>query len=290
VPTPSENVRAVLRPGVQRFRAATSRARILPSFLIIGAQRAGTTSLFIYLSRHPHVTGPTSGDGTVPWPKELHFFDKRFSLGLDWYRSFFPLVAARRLVRLRGHDLVAGEATPSYLFHPAAPERVAACLPEVRLIALLRNPIERAFSQYQKWRRMGREHLTFERAIESEVRPRRSRERPRSYLARGIYVEQLERWLASFPREQLLVIRSEDLMSSPAEVYGEVVDFLGVERWEPESFVLRNRASYAPIDPDLRARLEEHFAEPNARLARLLGRDFGWTASPTVELGAQRQA
>jgi Sulfotransferase domain len=278
--------------------------RILPSFLVIGAQRAGTTSLFVYLSQHPHVAGPTSGDGTVSWPKELHFFDKRFSLGLDWYRTFFPLVPARQLARLRGRDLVAGEATPSYLFHPEAPERVAACLPEVRLIAILRNPIERAYSHYQKRRRMGREHLSFQRAVESEERPGRKPDRRRSYLARGLYAEQLERWLAYFPREKLLVLRSEDLMADPAGVYAKVVDFLALERWQPESFVLRNRASYAPIDPALRARLEERFTEPNLRLARLLGRDFGWTraaatdvapsevttTSGAVQLGARRQA
>jgi hypothetical protein len=304
-----ERVRTALRPAAQRFRVATSRARILPSFLVIGAQRAGTTSLFIYLSEHPHVAGPTGGDGTVRWPKELHFFDKRFSFGLDWYRRFFPLAAERRLARLRNRDLLAGEATPSYLFHPEAPERVAACLPEVRLIAILRNPIERAFSHYQLRRRMGREHLKFARAIKAEERQNRRGDRRRSYLARGLYAEQLERWLAYFPREQLLVIRSEDLMTYPAEVYGEVVDFLELERWKPDSIVLRNRASYAPIGPVLRAHLEKYFAESNLRLARLLGRDFGWTtpagaetapeplaapelrtASGAVELGARRQA
>lgn len=290
VTVPAERVKAPLRPAAQRFRAATSGARILPSFLVIGAQRAGTTSLFDYLSRHPQVAGPSSGDGSVAWPKELHFFDERFSRGLDWYRAFFPLALTRSLARLRGGELVAGEATPSYLFHPATPRRVAETLPDVRLVALLRDPVERAYSHFQLWRRTGRERLSFEEAVEAEHRRSnggtarrrtgaraRGRRRRRSYLARGLYAEQLERWLEWFPRGQFLVIPSEDLMTRPAETYREVLDFLGLEPREGESFALRNQLSYAPVDPLLRARLEEHFAEPNARLARLLDREFGWT-------------
>jgi hypothetical protein len=273
----------------RRFRHATSRARILPSFIIIGAQRAGTTSLFDYLCRHPDVAGPTAASEDIAWSKELHFFDDRFSRGVDWYRALFPLALTRRIARATGGDLVAGEATPYYLFHPAVPERVAATLPDVRLIALLRDPIERAYSHFQLARRKGREKLSFEDALAAE--PERLAEdepyladptyrsrhhRHHSYVARGLYAEQLERWFAQFPREQLLVLRAEDFLARPAEVYGDVLGFLGLRPWQLNDFVPRNRGSYAPIDPALRARLEERFAEPNARLARLLGRDFDW--------------
>jgi Sulfotransferase domain len=291
-----DGAKAALRPALRRFRVATSRHRILPSFLIIGAQRAGTTSLFHYLEQHPEVAAPSGGDPSVWWSKELHYFDKRYARGLEWYRSFFPLEVTRRGARVRGRDLVAGEASPYYLFHPEVPARVAEVLPDVRLIALLRDPIERAYSHYQLSRRQGIEHLPFEQAIAAEekrlaetgaskeaarlrrARIARNRRSVRSYLSRGLYAEQLERWYAHFPREQILVLRTEDMQADPAAVYGQVLDHLGLTHWSPPDFVQRNRASYAPIDPVLRERLEERFVEPNARLAELLGRDFGWTA------------
>jgi hypothetical protein len=282
----------------RRFREATSRARILPSYLIIGAQRAGTTSLYDYLCRHPDVAGPTAAKTDIPWAKELHFFDDKFWLGVDWYRSFFPLAATRAVIRRRGGDLLAGEASPSYLFHPAVPERVAVTVPNVRLIALLRDPIERAYSHYQLMVRTGREKLSFEEAVAAEddrlaAEEERMRADPQyssanyrhyAYLTRGLYADQLERWLAYFSREQLLVVRAEDFRAKPGEVYAEIIAFLGLRPWQPDEFPPRNRASYAPIDPALRARLEERFAEPNARLARLLDRDFGWSsAAPVAE-------
>jgi hypothetical protein len=284
-----------LRPAARRFRIATRGARILPGFIIIGAQRAGTTSLFYYLRRHPEIRRPSSGDGSVDWPKELHFFDEHYARGLDWYRTFFPLAAERKLARMRGRNLVAGEATPYYLFHEAVPERVAASLPDVRLIALLRDPVERAYSHYQLMRRTGREKLSFAKAIAAEEKRLANQglnqeaqtrnasgnrghhhHRHRAYLSRGLYADQLERWYAHFPREQLMVIRAEDFLSRPTEIYSEVLRFLGVREWQPTDFIARNRGSYAPIDPELRAHLEERLAEPNARLAALLGWERTW--------------
>ncbi|HEU4450781.1 MAG TPA: sulfotransferase [Gaiellaceae bacterium] len=313
MPVVPERVKPLLRPALRRFRAATGNRRIAPSFLVIGAQRAGTTTLFYHLRRHPNITAPRGADPRVSWVKELHFFDEKFSLGFDWYRSFFPLEVTRRIHRRRGGEVVAGEATPSYIFHPLAPERVAATLPDVRLVALLRDPIERAYSHYQLMRRTGRETLSFEEALAKEekrlaavagrttddgIARRRGNWRPdhhrrhRAYFARGLYAEQLERWFAHFPREQLLVVRAEDMLADPARIYADVLAFIGVAPWEPEDFTPRNVGAYAPIDPELRARLEERYAEPNERLNRLLGRDFGWASSVPAGpgIGAPRQA
>jgi Sulfotransferase domain len=297
-----DKTRTRLRPR-RRFRLATRRARILPSFLVVGAQRAGTTSLFDYLGRHPDVASPAGGEESVAWAKELHFFDDKFWRGVDWYRSFFPTVAGQRVARLRGGDLVTGEATPYYLFHPAVPGRVAATLPEVRLVALLRDPIERAYSHYQLMCRKGLEQLSFEDAVTAEAERLAGEEerliadphyrsyhhRHHAYLARGLYADQLERWLGHFPREQLMVLHAEEFFARPAEMYAQVLAFLGLRPHRPDNFRHRNRASYAPIDPKLRARLEERLAEPNARLARLLGRDFGWGSSaPAAEQASER--
>jgi hypothetical protein len=275
-------------------RRATGRAaRILPSFIVIGAQRAGTTSLFDYLCRHPDVAPPTPPKKEVWWWKELHFFDYRFWRGLDWYRSCFPLALSRTLARRRGHDLVTGEATPSYIVHPAVPERIASTLPDVRLIALLRDPIERAYSHHQLMVRTGREDLSFEDALAAEderlagevdrmladPRYRSTEFRDHTYVMRGLYADQLERWFAHVPREQMLVIGAEDFLADPAGTYDKVLSFVGLRPWQLQQFRPRNRASYAPIEPATRTRLEERFAEPNARLAELLARDFAWTGT-----------
>jgi hypothetical protein len=293
---------------------------MLPTFLIIGAQRAGTTSLFTHLHRRPDVVKPRNADSSIDWSKELHFFDENYWRGVDWYRAFFPLEATRRAARLVGRDLVSGESTPYYLFHPAVPARVAATLPDVRLIALLRNPVERAYSHYQMMVKLGKEHLSLEEALAAEpkrlagVEEELLKERPtwengqrahhhhrhRAYIGRGLYAEQLERWFEHFPREQLLVLRAEDFFARPEEILAQVFEFIGLRPWDGLEFKRRNIGSYAPIEPEVRARLEARFAEPNARLARLLGRDLGWdsplepdgdaVAAPGAEAETHRSA
>src|SRR5829696_2925086 len=126
---------------------------MLPSFLIIGIQRAGTAPLFNVLRQHPEVVGPTGVHENLSWSRELHFFEDRFERGLNWYRSCFPLRTNQVVARLKGAAVLAGEATSSYLYAPDVPERVAATLPEARMIALLRHPVERAYWHFESNRR-----------------------------------------------------------------------------------------------------------------------------------------
>ncbi len=243
------------------------------------------------------MAGPSGGDAAVWWTKETHFFDEKFSKGTDWYRAFFPLASTRERCRKHGGELLAGEATPYYMFHPAVPARVARTLPDVKLIALLRNPVERAYSHYQMMSRTGRESLGFEEALAAEPRrlagaeealmtdtetylPKGSRahhqHRHRAYFSRGLYAEQLGRWLAHFPREQLLVIKTEDMIAHPAETYAKTLEFLGLYEWGLEDFPRYNQKKYASIDPGTRAGLERRYAEPNARLVELFGEGLTW--------------
>jgi len=185
---------------------------------------------------------------------------------------------------------LAGEASPSYLFHPFAPQRVAELLPDVRLVALVRDPVDRAFSHYQHEVAFGREPLSFEQALDQEEeRMRGELERMRdpayfshawwnyTYASRGLYAEQLERWLAVFPREQLLVVSSEDLLERPGETYSRVLEFLGAPPHELDSYPRIFVREYDRMDPRTRERLSAQFGEPNAGLYELLGRDLGWT-------------
>jgi hypothetical protein len=281
VPTP---LRVLARNAIWAYGSATSSLRPLPDFLIIGAQKAGTTALYSYLRRHPEITGPI-------W-KEVSFFDRRYARGVAWYRGHFPTVLRHAYIRRRhGHDPIVGEASPSYLFHPLAPQRVAGLLPEVRLIAILRDPVDRAHSHYHHEVALGREHLSFEDALAREdERMRGELERiqadPRyfsrawwshTYLARGRYAEQLERWLAVFPRDRLLVLTSEELAAEPARTYGRVLEFLGAAPFELASFPRLLERQYEDMNSETRARLAEDFAEPNRRLEELLGRELAWT-------------
>jgi hypothetical protein len=282
IPTIPAPARFVARNAVWTYGRATAAARPLPGFLIIGAQKAGTTALYSYLREHPAIAGP-------PW-KEVSFFDRHFWRGDAWYRGHFPNRLYLRRMRTRtGVEPIVGEASPSYVFHPLAPQRVAALVPDVRLIVLVRNPIDRALSHYHHEVALGREALRFEEALEQEEtrlegEPARMLD-PRyfshawwnfTYLSRGRYAEQLERWLEIFPRERLLVVPSEDLLDRPDETYGHVLEFLGAPPHELDSYPRIFSRDYAEMDPGTRDRLRDSFAEPNRRLYELMGRDLGW--------------
>jgi hypothetical protein len=267
-------VRVVLRNAVWTFGRATSTVRPLPDFLILGAQKAGTTALYAYLRWHPGITGPS-------W-KEVSFFDRHYGRGTAWYRGHFPLRSRGRLV---------GEASPGYLFHPLAPERVREIVPAAKLIVLVRDPVDRALSHYHHEVALGREPLTFEEALDAEPVRTRGEEAKMlrepgyfsrawwdyTYLARGRYAEQIERWFAVFPREQLLVVPSEELSSDPSGSYARVLDFLGVAAHDLSDYPRVYEQTYGEMRPETRRRLTEHFAEPNRRLYDLLGRDLGWS-------------
>jgi hypothetical protein len=260
-------------------RRLTARLRLLPDFLVVGAQRAGTTSLYQYLVAHPPVGAPLR--------KEVHFFDLHYGRGLGWYRSHFPLRARRTAVERSGRRFVCGEASPYYLYHPAAAERAARTVPDARLLAILRNPVDRAFSHYHHERERGREPLSFEEALARE--PERlagqservaaggesEAHRVFSYLARGRYAEQLEPWLARFPRDRLLVLGSEAFYADPRAAMARVFAFLGLPPHEG-SHRAYNANRYAPMDPAMRRKLLEFFAPENERLFTLLGERFDW--------------
>jgi len=274
IPSIPEPVRAVLRNAVWSYGKATSTLRPLPGFLIIGAQKAGTTALYAYLRRHPQIAGPS-------W-KEVSFFDRHYARGEAWYRGNFP-----NALRARG---LVGEASPSYLFHPLAPQRAAALVPDAKLIALVRNPVDRALSHYQHEVALGREPLSFEDALEAED-GRLGGEEARmvadpsyfshawwnyTYRARGHYAEQLERWLEHFPAQQLLIVPSEELLGSPVDAHARVLQFLGVPARRLDSYPRVFERQYEPMLKETRVRLAAEFAEPNRRLYELLGRDLGW--------------
>jgi hypothetical protein len=258
------------------FHRISSPLRVLPDFIIIGTMKGGTTSMFQYLALHPHVH--------PPFRKEIKYFDIHYPKGLGWYRSHFPL-----WLKMRDGGLT-GEATPYYLFHPLAAARMANVLPKVKLILMLRNPVDRTYSHYNHMLRVGREPLPFEEAIAAE--PERINGEDEkivadpnystfmhghySYLARSRYVEHLPRWLEVFPREQILILPSEEQTRAPAVTFQKALDFLGLNAWQPKNFEIFKRGSYEKMPVDTRKKLVNYFRPYNQQLYDLLGMKFDW--------------
>jgi hypothetical protein len=274
-----ESVKSPLRRLRSDYRQLTAPLRGLPSALVIGAQRSGTTSIFNYLVQHPDVLPPLG--------KEIHYFDFHYSRGVRYYRGRFPYSH-----RLR-EGTITLDATPYYLVHPLVPQRAAQLLPDVKLIALLRNPIERAYSHYQHEVRDGREPLSFVEAIDREAErlageEERLRNEPGyyswnhhrySYTHRGLYIEQLRRWLQHFPRSQLLVLQSEFMYRQPAEATARVHRFLGLKDHRLERYEdTYQRGNYErSMPPELRTRLARYFEPYNRELFQFLGEEYDWT-------------
>ncbi len=258
----------------------------MPDFLIIGTQRGGTTSLYNYLLAHPQIAAATR--------KEVHFFDNNFHLGISWYRAQFPSIIQHDMGETgQSQRFITGEASPYYLFHPLAPARAALIVPKTKLIVLLRNPVDRAYSHHCRTVKKGRETLSFEDALaQEEIRTRDEGQRLAAdphyysynhqyytYLARGIYVDQLQRWMNYFPKEQFLIIKSEDFYATPDMKLREIFMFLGlpeVPSVQQQEYKQFNRYSQGQMEPEMRKRLLTYFEPYNERLYTLLGRDFGW--------------
>ena len=272
---PRTDDRRLKRPPSLAFRLLTASARVRPNFIIIGAMKSGTSSLFSYLCRHPSVAPPLR--------KETHFFNLAMPAGrsLAWYKAHFPLRA-----EMRGRRLV-GEATPEYLFNSKVPGRIADLRP-IKLIAILRDPVERAISHYHHEVRMGREYLSIEDAMRLEDERLEMATRPgredletynhASYKKRGLYLEQLERYWRVFPREDVLVVGTRDLHERPAKVVDETLRFLGVaDTGADYDFARKNAAPTKGVVPErVREALAASFEEPNRLLFRSLGCQALW--------------
>jgi hypothetical protein len=252
---------------VEKARDAPSAAQLLgkpeigtlPDFVIIGAQKGGTSLLYKLLIRHPLVEPAAT--------KELHFFDNNFSEGPSWYGRYLP---QRKCIDDR--MTVSGEATPSYLLDPLVPERMAKAVPDAKLIALLRNPVDRAYSHYQMWVRRGDEIRSFGEATQREM----AGETEARYLVRGLYAEQLERFSYFAERGHLLVMKSEDFFSRRWDILGRVLAFLDLPPLQPFEVRPSTKTAYPPMDTATRRQLEAYFEPHNQRLYEYLGVDFGW--------------
>jgi len=265
----------------------------LPNFLVVGAMKCGTSSMARHLGSHPSVF--------MAAEKEVNFFDVNFDRGVDWYRRHFDGVQ---------DEIAVGESTP-YLYHPDTARRMASVLPDARLILLLRNPVDRAYSHYWHMRARGRETLEFADALDAEPERLTEGETSRlffSYADRGHYIRDIRRLLEHYPRSALKVTLLEEMNDEAEATFRDVCRFLEVrDHHLPEDLGKRfnsyvqfrstrvrelaqrlpglagrvvgrlntsRRGSYPPMSPAMRERLAEEYRDSNDALARFLDRDL----------------
>lgn len=266
-----------------------------PDFLIIGGQKCGTTALYHYLSQHPQILPAKR--------KEIHYFDYRANRGDLWYRRCFP--TQRQIQREHKRlslPVITGEASPSYLIYPNAAPRAVAFVPDAKLLVLLRNPVDRAWSHYQmnrskgevydreQKRQMPREPLSFEEALEQEdgrlekalARMEKGDEhsawwRMHSYRMRGLYASQIKRWLEFFPRAQFHFVDSAELHRDTNTSFNRVLEFLQVQPLKLPVYERKLVGGYhEKMKPETRQQLLEFFRPHNEELYQLLDRRFDW--------------
>ena len=258
----------------------TGPLRVLPDFIIIGSMKCGTTSLYYDICEHPCVS-PAAYD-------EIGFFDSNFHLGLNWYRSMFP--TKRRIEDIRRKEGVAitGEDTPFYFWNPVAAKRIQKLLPNIKLITILRNPIDRAYSEYQDLVSSESNSPSFETFIENEINTRRKDSsliteenfeifnQKNSYLLKGIYVDQLKIWAGLFPKEQIFTLSTENLNSEPITALESVFQYLNLPDYKIKNTQRQKQKKYVPMNSQTRKILIEFFKPHNERLFKFIGKKFDW--------------
>ncbi|NEP44043.1 MAG: tetratricopeptide repeat protein, partial [Okeania sp. SIO2H7] len=242
-----------------------------PNFIIIGTVKGGTTSLYNYICQHPQVLPATE--------KEVRFFNKQFERGKDWYFAHFPSIP-------EGEQFLTGEASPTYIYEDEVAARMAASIPDIKLIAMLRNPADRAISHYYMLKKLGQENRSLERAIAGEMEvlskvTNRSLEElsfrdKMGYLKCSLYVYFLQEWAKLFPKNQLLILKSEDLYRQPEQTMKQVFDFLGLSNYENGDYQNYFPGDYPQVNEDIQQELSRFFQPHNRKLEVFLKRKLNW--------------
>ncbi|MBR8828225.1 MAG: sulfotransferase domain-containing protein [Gomphosphaeria aponina SAG 52.96 = DSM 107014] len=242
-----------------------------PNFIVFGSMRCGSSSLYKYLVAHPKIIQGLQ--------KETWFFTRNFNEGKKWYFSHFPPLPENQ-------GFITGEATVSYLYYNLVPKRIAKVVPNIKLIAILRNPVDRAISQYHHWVKLGLETKSLTETLASNLEEikrilkdnEETKSKQTNYLLSSVYIHYLKPWLAIFPREQLLVIPSEELFMNPRKTMNQIYEFLGVPGFELKKYDIYNATSYKSLDEEKTRELKELFQPYNQELEDCLGVKINWNS------------
>lgn len=259
------------------FRRLTARYRALPDFIIIGEAKSGTTSLYKYLEEHPNVVAASN--------KEIGYFsdtNEVYGAGVNWYKSLFPLKIVLKIrTRLYGRTIT-GEASPHYASDPRAPARTWSVLPNVKLIYLVRDPVDRWYSHYRHNQRKGWENKGVEDAFKLEekrlsVYLSGSRDvgavssfRRLSYIRRGQYLANLKKWLKYYSEDQILVMEAEELFKNPEKAFHKVVKFLKIQDVSVKFKRYNYHGEYNVEDQHITSELRDHFQKVNKGIEKYM--------------------
>ena len=267
----------------RHFHGITASLRILPDFLVIGVGRGGTTSCFHYLSQHPSIIGSAYDD--------IGFFDQNFHLGLNWYRSMFPTKFLKKKIAKKFGKCLTYDVTPAYIRKPWVARRIKELFPEIKLIALLRNPVDKAYSHYNsKMQVEGDTKTTFEEIVEEDIKTFQKFENTNSIiddkyfrnhiekspLGRGLYAQQLKIWFELFAPKQILILTSEELSTETNKTMNKIFQFLDLPDYEIPDTAKRSTGNYTNMKMDTRKKLISFFSKYNQDLFKLLNQEFDW--------------
>ena len=260
--------------------ALTGSIRVLPDFLVIGAKRCGTTSLFYHLPEHPCISKSPHDN--------MGFFNDNFHLGVNWYKSFFPTIFTRNKIKSEFGNFLAFDVTTTYMEEESTANNVYQIKPNMKIIVILRNPVDRAYSQYHLNLREKAEKRSFEDAMEEnmnelnkesyeryEIKPKFSVEE-NNYLKKGLYAQQLRHWLNIFPMESMLILSTEEFESNQQVIYNKIFEFLNISQFEVKNTEKMEKGSYPQMKSETRSLLLDYFRSHNNELFKLINKKFDW--------------
>jgi len=260
--------------------ALTGLIRVLPDFLVIGAKRCGTTSLFYHLPEHPCISKSPHDN--------MGFFNDNFHLGVNWYKSFFPTIFTRNKIKSEFGNFLAFDVTTTYMEEESTANNVYQIKPNMKIIVILRNPVDRAYSQYHLNLREKTEKRSFEDAMEEnmnelnkesheryEIKPKFSAEE-NNYLKKGLYAQQLRHWLNIFPMESMLILSTEEFESNQQAIYNKIFEFLNISQFEVKNTEKMEKGSYPQMKSETRSLLLDYFRSHNNELFKLINKKFDW--------------
>ena len=260
--------------------ALTGSIRVLPDFLVIGAKRCGTTSLFYHLPEHPCISKSPHDN--------MGFFNDNFHLGVNWYKSFFPTIFTRNKIKSEFGNFLAFDVTTTYMEEESTANNVYQIKPNMKIIVILRNPVDRAYSQYHLNLREKAEKRSFEDAMEEnmnelnkesheryEIKPKFSVEE-NNYLKKGLYAQQLRHWLNIFPMESMLILSTEEFESNQQVIYNKIFEFLNISQFEVKNTEKMEKGSYPQMKSETRSLLLDYFRSHNNELFKLINKKFSW--------------
>jgi len=265
----------------RHYYAITGPNRVLPDFLIIGAKRCGTTSLFSHLPEHPSIAESHHDN--------IGFFNDNFHLGVNWYKSFFPTIGYKKKIEKEYGKFLAFDVTTRYMESKSTADNIKKVKPGIKIIVMLRNPIDRAYSQFNVSVKEKTEEISFDEAITEEMNRLKVEildddrqtllefpENNRHYIKKSLYALQLKSWFDIFPKENILVLSTEEFRENEENIYRKIFEFLDIPEIQIKNKMHMEKGEYSPMNEKTRQRLREFFKKHNMELFKLIGNKFDW--------------